>query len=36
MLEKGLKKTSVQFYYGNKIITLSVELTIVPTNEIAN
>ena len=36
MLEKGSKKTSVQFYYGKKRITLSVELTIVPTNEIAN
>ena len=36
MLKKGSKKTSVQFYYGKKIITLSVKLTVVPTNEIAN
>ena len=30
-LKKEFNNTTVQFYYGNKIMTLSVELTIVPT-----
>ena len=35
-LEKEFHNTAVQFYYGKKITTLSVELTIVPTSEITN
>ena len=35
-LEKEFDNTAVQFYYGKKIMTLSLELTIVANSEIAN